>query len=60
MWLDACNASGVSTIAFTSAAEASATRPTESLQTEISLAKLVQSKIMQWAHGVVCVCVTAA
>ena len=55
-WLDACNASGVSTIAFTSAAEASKTRPTEALDKELAIAKLVQSTIMRWAHGVLWVC----
>lgn len=60
MWLDACNASGVSTVAFTSAVEASVTRPTELLEKELALAKLMQSIIMRWAHGVVCVCVVAA
>jgi hypothetical protein len=56
VWLDGCNASGVSTIAFTSAAEASATRPTEALDAELAIAKLVQSTIMRWAHVVLCVC----
>ena len=56
VWLDGCNASGVSTIAFTSAAEASKTRPTEALDKELAIAKLVQSTIMRWAHGVLWVC----
>ena len=55
MWLDACNASGVSTIAFTSAAVASATRPLETLEKELECAKFVQSTIVWWAYGVMCV-----
>ena len=54
MWLDACNANGVSSIAFTSAAQASATRPTDTLENELALAKSVQNAMMWCAHGAVC------
>ena len=56
MWLDACNAGGVNTIAFTSAVGESATRPEATMQQELNLAKLVQSTTMLWTDAVVCAC----
>ena len=60
MWLDGCNASGASTIAFTYAAKVSVTRPTKALDKELAFAKLVQRIIMRWARGVMWVCAVAA